>query len=83
MVARDKLLAEGSLSETKIILGWLFNFRTLNISLLDHKFITWMAAIKMKITSGHTTLKEIDTTIKQMGHVGFMIPWVYHFLNSL
>ena len=26
MVAKDKLLAEGGLSETKVILGWLFNF---------------------------------------------------------
>ncbi len=29
MDARDKLLAEAGLSETKVILGWLFNFRIL------------------------------------------------------
>ena len=29
MVAEDKLTAEGGLSEPKIILGWLFSFRTL------------------------------------------------------
>jgi hypothetical protein len=46
MIARDKLTAEGGLSETKMILGWLFNFRTLIVSLLDHIFIAWAAAIQ-------------------------------------
>ncbi len=78
MVAKDKLLAEGSLSETKVILGWLFNFRALTVSLPDHKFITWTAAIQKMITLKRTTSKDLDTTIGRMGHVGFVIPWVYH-----
>lgn len=45
MIAKDKLIAEGGLSETKMILGWLFNFRTLTIFLPDHKFIAWTTAI--------------------------------------
>ena len=61
MVAKDKLLAEGSLSETKMILGWLFNFRTLTVSLQNHKFIAWKAAIQKMITSKHTTSKDLDT----------------------
>jgi len=63
MVAKDKLLAEAGLSETKVILGWLFNFRTLTVSLQDHKFITRKAAIQKMITSKHTTSKDLDTTI--------------------
>ena len=39
MVAKDKLLAEGSLSETKVILGWLFNFRILIVFLPDQKSV--------------------------------------------
>jgi hypothetical protein len=31
-VAKDKLLAKSGLSETKVILGWHFNFRPLTIS---------------------------------------------------
>jgi len=83
MVAKDKLLAEGGLSETKVILGWLFNFRTLTVSLPDHKFIAWRAAIQKIITLKRTTSKDLDTTIGRMGHVGFMIPWAYHFLSQL
>ena len=80
MVAKDKLLAEGSLSETKMILGWLFNFRTLTVSLQNHKFIAWKAGIQKMITSKHTTSKDLDT-IWLMGHVGFVIPWVCHFIS--
>jgi hypothetical protein len=84
MIARDKLTAEGGLSETKMILGWLFNFRTLIVSLLDHKFIAWWtAAIQKMVTLKRTTSKDLETTIGRMGHVGFVIPWVHHFLSRL
>ncbi len=85
MVAKDKLLAEGGLSETKVILGWLFNFRTLIVSLPDHKFIAWTAAIQKRITSKHTTSKDLETRNNHWTneHVGFVIPWVYHFLSRL
>jgi hypothetical protein len=83
MIAINKLTAEGSLSETKMILGWLFNIRTFIVSLLDHKFIAWTAAIQKMVTSKHTTSKDLETTIRQMGHMGFIIPWVHHFLSRL
>ena len=78
MVAEDKLLAEG---RNKSILGWLFNFGTLTVFFPGHKFIAWMAPIQKMITMKHTISKELDTTIGRMGHVGFVIPWVYHFLS--
>jgi hypothetical protein len=39
MVMEDKLKAEGGLAETKAILGWHFNFRTLTVTLPEHKYI--------------------------------------------
>ena len=83
MVENNKLLAEGGFSETKVILGWLFNLRTLSVSLPDHKFITRTAAIQKMIMSKRTTSKDLDMTIERIGHVGFVIPWVYHFLSRL
>jgi hypothetical protein len=83
MIARNKLTAEGGLSETKMILGWLFNFRTLIISLPDHKFIACTVAIQKMVTSKSTTSKDLKMIIGQMGHVGFVIPWVHHFLSRL
>jgi hypothetical protein len=46
MVAEDKLKAEGGLSETKVILGWELNFRTLTVTLPEHKHIAWSGEIE-------------------------------------
>jgi hypothetical protein len=77
------LTAEGGLSETKMILGWLFNFRTLIIFLPDHKLIAWSTAIEDMISLKCTNSQDLESTIGQMGHVGFVIPWVHHFLSCL
>ena len=39
MLAKNKLLAEGGLSEVKTILSWVYNSRTLTISLPRNKYI--------------------------------------------
>ena len=41
MDARDKLRAEAGPVESKVILGWDFNFRQLIISLPENKFGAW------------------------------------------
>ncbi len=62
MVAEDKLIAEGGLAETKMILGWHFNFRTLTITLPKHKYIAWSCKIQQMIKTRRTTKKaaQID-----------------------
>jgi hypothetical protein len=64
MDARDKLLAEAGLSETKVILGWLFHFRKLKISLSKNKFITWTTNANKLIAKGTTTAKELESMIR-------------------
>jgi hypothetical protein len=83
MVAEDKLKAEGGLSETKVILGWEFNFQTHTVTLPEHKHIVWSREIAHMIASRRTTKQQLESTIGQLGHVGFVIPWVYHFLSRL
>jgi hypothetical protein len=83
MVAEDKLKAEGGLSEMKVILGWEFNFRTLTVTLPEHKHIAWSREIVQMITSRRTTKQQLESTIGRLGHVGFVIPWVFHFLSRL
>jgi hypothetical protein len=83
MVAQDKLKAEGGLSETKVILGWLFNFRTLTVSRPEHKYIAWSGKIWSMITTRSTSKKKLESTIGHLGHVSFVLPWVYHFLSRL
>jgi hypothetical protein len=83
MIADDKLTVEGGLSETKTIFGWYFNFRTLTVTVPEHRHIAWSREIKLMIQVHKTTKRMLELTIRCMGHVSFMIPWVYHFLSCI
>jgi hypothetical protein len=83
MDARDKLLAEAGLSETKVILGWVFDFRKLQISLPKNKFIAWTTNVSKPIAKGATTAIELESTIGQLGHLALVVPGVHHFLSRL
>jgi hypothetical protein len=83
MAARKKLDAEGRLSETKMILGWLWNFCSLTISLPKNKPIAWTDGINKLITKKRVGKKELETTIGRLTHVSMIIPPVHHFLSSL
>jgi hypothetical protein len=80
MIARDKLKTEGGLTEMKTILGWHFNFQTFTVTLPEHKYIAWSAKIQKMICTNKTTKQDLKT-IGQIGHVGFVIPWVYCTLD--
>ncbi len=83
MVAEDKLKVEGGLAEMKVILGWHFNFRRLTITLPEHKNIAWAQEIQQMIKTRWMMKKLLELTVGRMGHVGFVTPWVYHFLSCL
>jgi hypothetical protein len=83
MGARDKLKAEAGPSETKIILGWSFNFWRLLISLPENKFIAWTMNINKLLIEGLSTAKELELTIGRLGHLALVVPGVHHFLSSL
>ncbi len=72
------------MSETKIILAWHFKIRTLTITLPKHNFISrGLPKIQQMISTSKTSKIALKSTIGQMGHIGFIIPWVYHFLSHL
>ncbi len=60
MIAKDKLAAEGGSSETKIILGWHFNVRTLTITLPEHEFIAWPTESQQMISMSKTSKKFLN-----------------------
>jgi len=83
MEAEAKLAAEASPEEIKLILGWLMDFRELLVSLPDNKYIAWSADIKSMLTNGSAKAKQLETLIGRLGHLGMVIPFVYHFLSRL
>jgi hypothetical protein len=83
MIARDKLKAERGLTEAKTILNWHFNFVTLTMTLPEHKYIVWSVKIQKMIYTNKTTKQDLESMIGRIGHIGFVVPWVYHFLSQL
>jgi hypothetical protein len=53
MDARAKLKAETGLTENKIILSWLLNFRVMTIALPENKFIAYSRAISDMLERGY------------------------------
>jgi hypothetical protein len=46
-----------------MILGWMFDFRCLLISLPEKKFIPWTTNINKLLVDGSSTAKELKSTI--------------------
>jgi hypothetical protein len=75
MVAQDKLKAEGGLAETKVILGWHFNFRTLTVTLPEHKHIAWSGEIRAMNNKESTGIDNRKTGPCRLHHpMGFPFP---------
>jgi hypothetical protein len=84
MPTKNKFEAEAAAEETKMILGWHFNFRLLAISLPDNKFIAWSGSITIMLDDKESTAKELDTCVgRMMGHVSRVLPGINHFLSGL
>ncbi len=83
MAARHKLIAEGLLEESKMILGWKWDFWRLTISLPPNEFTAWTNNINKMIIERKVTAKEIESTIVRLTHVLLIIPTVHHFLSCL
>jgi hypothetical protein len=83
MAARHKLWAEGLCDETKMILGWMWDFRCLIISLPINKNIVWTEGMNEMIKNKNLTAKILETTIGRLTHVSMIIPAVHHFLSWL
>ncbi len=83
MAARHKLWAEGLLKEMKMILGWMWDFRRLIISLPINKCTAWTEGINEMIKNKNLTVKILETTIGRLTHVSMIIQAVHYFLSRL
>ncbi len=83
MEAEHKLIAEGALEETKIILGWFCDLRRLTMALPENKFVAWSDGIRALLSRGKAAPPELEQLIGRMTHLGAIIPMIYHFLSRL
>ena len=77
-----KLAAEGAPSETKTILGWHFNLRTLTVSLPNDKYKAWTRDILNLISTKKCTRKELEQLVGRLIHASTMIPTSRFFLGA-
>ena len=82
-VSSSKLEAEGTPAETQIVLGWEIEARMLIIQLPFDKFVAWVADLSRIITSGETTVKELESIIGRLNHAAYVTPLSCHFLNRI
>jgi hypothetical protein len=61
----------------------VFDFRKIQISLPENKFIAWTTHANKLITTGTTTAKELELIIGPPGHLALVVPGVHHFLSHL
>ena len=78
-----KLQAEARLEETKVVLGWLINTRTLCISLPHHKFKAWTTQLMTIVRDGKTSRKELHSLLGRLTHLNTIIPHILHFLGRI
>ena len=83
MAAIAKLIAEAGAEEVKTILGWVFNFRDLTVSLPENKHQAWKRAILDVLERGMTSFKEIEKIVGRLVHLGIVLPSIHHFLSRL
>ena len=83
IAALAKLIAEAGLEETKTILGWFFDFRTLTVKLPMNKFTAWSNAIKEMIANKSTKPKELECNIGRLVHLSMVLPSILHFMSRL
>jgi hypothetical protein len=83
IISIKKLMAEGQMSETKIVLGWLINTRTLSISLPLDKHKKWSKDIKDLLSSKRIKQKHLEVLIGRLDHTATVIPMLRHFLSRL
>ena len=83
MAALAKLLAEAGAEEIKTILGWVFDFRRLLLSLPENKFVAWTSDIRSIIEQRTVKPKELESSIGRLVHLSLVIPHVHHFLSRL
>jgi hypothetical protein len=83
LLSQEKYMAEGAPSETKVILGWLVNFRTLSIHLPDDKLAAWRNDIQTLQLQKFAHKKTLEQLIGRLNHTCNIIPMARYFIGPL
>ncbi len=83
IISLKKFAAESSMEETRIVLGWLLNTRSLMISLPSDKHKRWISDINSMLSAPRVKHKHIESIIGRLNHVAGIYLSMRHFLGRL
>ena len=83
IISTKKYKAEGRMEETKVVLGWLLNTRTLTISLPSDKHKRWVDELKLLISASKVSQKALESSLGRLNHVAGIYSSMRHFLGRL
>jgi len=83
IISLKKFSAEGRMEETKILLGWLVNTRTLTISLPEGKHSRWSTDIEKLLAAPKAHFKDIESLTGHLNHVASIYSIMHHFMGRL
>jgi hypothetical protein len=83
IISMKKFLAEGNMEESKTILGWIVNTRTLFIKLPPDKHSIWTSNISTLISSSRIKHKQLEVLVGRLDHTATIIPMLHHFLSRI
>jgi hypothetical protein len=83
IISLKKYSAEGRLEETKKVLGWILNSRTLQISLPPDKYTEWSRDIRLLLTNKKTCHKQLETLVGRINHVAGILQPLRHYMGRL
>jgi hypothetical protein len=71
------------MEESKIILGWLVNTRSLVIKLPQDKHQKWTNDISTILSQPRVNKKQLESIIGRLKHTSTITPLLRHFLSRL
>jgi hypothetical protein len=83
IISMKKFEAEAQPAETKAVLGWIINTRTLRIHLPWEKSTEWKTEIQKIISNPKTSMKQMESLIGRLDHVASIMDMLCHFMSRL
>jgi hypothetical protein len=83
IISMKKFIAEGKMEESKTILGWVINTRSLIISLPVDKYDKWSKDIQLLISSKQVCSSQLETIIGHLNHTASILSMMRHFMGRI
>ena len=80
MIKTSKAKSEEAIEDIKVVLGWVYNTRTLCVRLLGAKFIAWAKTMQDILSKFKTKVKNLETLMGRLNYIASIVPLARHLL---